>query len=142
MRFLFIFLSVAIFYSCSEADKPSTAGKASATDSTNIEWIDPVSQDLGSVNQGAKLEITWKFRNSGTKPLVISEVRAGCGCTGAEGPKEPIAPGKEGTITARFDSEHYPGPQTKQVYVSANARTKSGTPAETLTFNVQVKPKK
>ena len=153
MKYLFLFLTAGIIVSCTSTDKPNTTAQATrdslnnammqdTSNYTTLEWLDSVTQNLPTINQGAVIEIKWKFKNSGSKPLVIANVRPGCGCTGAEGPKEPIAPGQEGVITAKFDSEHYPGPQHKQVFVKSNTKTTSGNPEEVLTFNVQVEPKK
>lgn len=153
MKYLCLFLFSGIIVACTSTDKPSNVehgnrdsiNQALLKDSskyTTIQWVDSVVQNVGTINQGAVIEIKWRFKNSGDKPLIISNVRPGCGCTGAEGPKEPVAPGGEGVITGKFDSEHYPGPQRKQVFVTSNTITRSGTPEEELTFVVQVEPKK
>lgn len=153
MRYLFLFLLSGIIFACTSTDKPSSveqATKDSASQTmlqdsskyTTIQWLDSIDQNIGTINQGAVIEIKWRFRNAGNLPLQIVNVRPGCGCTGAEGPKEPVAPGKEGVITAKFDSEHYPGSQRKEVFVRSNSKTRSGTAEEVLTFGVQVEPKK
>jgi hypothetical protein len=90
---------------------------------SEIQWIDSVKQDVGKVTAGGVVDITWKFRNSGTKPLVITNVTPGCGCTLAEKPTEPIAPGGEGKISAKFDTKSQSvGPHTKSVTVQANTK--------------------
>lgn len=146
MKFGFLFLLLASFWACTGNDPQSSEQRESALKDTasytTIQWIDSTSQDLGTVNQGAVVEIKWRFRNSGTRPLVISEVRPGCGCTGAEGPKEPVAPGSESAITAKFDTKNYPGEQHKEVYVTANNRNRNSTGNDVLKFAVDVEPKK
>jgi len=106
---------------------------------TTIEWLDSTDQHVGKIDQGQIVEITWHFKNAGVKPLIVANVRAGCGCTGAEGPKEPIAPGKEGVITAKFDSKNFPGTQRKQVYVKANNTNRNSVDQDVLNFTVDVK---
>lgn len=101
---------------------------------TTVEWIDSQDKDFGKIKEGQVLEVSFKFKNTGTKPLVISNVRAQCGCTVPETPKEPIAPGATGVIKAAFNSSGRLGLNTKEVYMDAN--TDPGT--SVLKFNVEV----
>lgn len=48
---------------------------------------------------------TFKITNKGDKPLVISNVTTSCGCTVADWTKEPIAPGKTGSVSSTFDAK-------------------------------------
>lgn len=97
---------------------------ADTKDSTTIQWIDSIQQNLGKVNKGQVAEITWRFKNTGDKPLIVSDVKAGCGCTVADKPKEPIPPGGEGFIKANFDSKSQaPGNYNKTVSVYANTKS-------------------
>ena len=101
---------------------------------TTIEWLDS-SKNLGKINEGQQLQITFRFKNSGDKPLVIQSVRPACGCTVADFPKEPIAPGKEGQITGAFDSKGREGLQHKDIYITANTQ---GSTEHKVTFEVEV----
>jgi hypothetical protein len=78
--------------------------------------------------------VSFPFRNSGNKNLIIENVSASCGCTVPEKPEEPFAPGKEGVIKARFDSRGKPGEQLKYITVVTNTQEK----VYTLNFKVQV----
>jgi hypothetical protein len=146
MKYLFLLLVSGILVSCSSNDKAAPVDKEKimkdSASYTRIEWIDSTDQNLGQVDQGKMLEITWRFKNAGDKPLIIGTVRPGCGCTGAEGPTEPIAPGKEGVINATFDTKNYPGAQHKQVYVVANNSNRNTPEKDVLNFSVDVVPKK
>lgn len=111
------------------------------TDTTNfttLQWIDSMHQNLGMVKEGAQVEVSWRFKNTGNKPLIISQATASCGCTVAEKPEEPVAPGKEGRIRAKFNSEGRAGTQSKQVYVIANSKEST---THTLSFGVDVQKK-
>ena len=88
---------------------------------TSIQWLDS-SKSMGAVTEGGTLKINYRFKNSGTKPLVIENVQPSCGCTVADYPKEPIAPGQEGEITAEFDTKGKEGVQKKNITVHANTR--------------------
>src|SRR5690606_19588223 len=93
-----------------EADKDSTANNAVevSTDDpatlTTIQWIDS-SINYGKITEGQTLQVSFRFKNTGDKPLIIRGVHPSCGCTAANPPDKPIPPGEEGTIQASFNSQ-------------------------------------
>ncbi|HEV2479776.1 MAG TPA: DUF1573 domain-containing protein, partial [Puia sp.] len=94
-------LFCALMISCGSS--AGTDVKAAMVDSahyTTIEWLDSLSRNYGTIVEGEKLNVAYRFRNIGTTPLVIGQVRPSCGCTIAEQPQKPIAPGQEGEIKA------------------------------------------
>ncbi len=149
MKYLFLFLIAGVLYACSDdkqagghnhnSDSLKAAAMNDTANYTKIEWIDPIDQDLGRIAKGQMLEISWRFKNAGSRPLVINNVAAGCGCTVAEKPQEPIAPGKEGRISATFDSKsQHLGVNEKSLTVIANTQDKT---AHYLTFKVDLTEK-
>ena len=141
MKNLLIALALSsLFIACNDAQEEISA--ADQTSSmiaepgalTTIEWIDST-KNLGRINEGQKVQIAFRFKNSGNKPLVIQSVRPGCGCTVADYPKEPIAPGKEAAITGAFDSQGREGLQHKEIIVSANT---AGSTEHKISFDVEV----
>ncbi|GAA5220631.1 DUF1573 domain-containing protein [Membranihabitans marinus] len=76
--------------------------------------------DFGDVVSGDKVKNVFKFTNTGSEPLIISDVKASCGCTAPSWPKEPIAPGESSEIEAIFDTAGKSGAQTKSITVTAN----------------------
>jgi hypothetical protein len=139
MKYLVLLFAIASIYSCSGTDqKAKTAGTGNPADSTTIQWLDPLEQDLGKAKEGQVMEISWRFKNTGDKPLVFSAVNPGCGCTLADKPEEPVAPGKEGVIKAKFDTKGQSFSQHKSVYVMANNRNKSSEGQDVLSFKVEV----
>ena len=116
----------------------NTNGEAASADNlTTVQWLDSV-QNFGKVVDGEKVIITFHFKNTGTKPLIISNVQASCGCTVPSKPEEPIAPGAEGKITAEFNSEGRVGKATKNLTVQANIKEGIAN----LMFEGDVLPKK
>jgi hypothetical protein len=101
---------------------------------TTIQWLDS-SKDYGKITEGQQLDVDFRFRNTGKTPLVIGSVRPSCGCTVAEQPREPIAPGAEGRIRATFNSEGRVGVNHKSLLVTANTR---GDQNYSLQFTVEV----
>ncbi len=94
--------------------------------------------DFGTVKEGEKVKHTFKFKNTGSEPLIISNAKGSCGCTVPKWPSEPVAPGATSQIDVEFDSKGKPGKQTKRVTVNANT-----VPAQTflnITGNVEKDP--
>lgn len=79
------------------------------------------SYDFGDISQGDKVNHTFKFSNTGTEPLILSNVLTTCGCTATSWPREPIAPKKTGEITVSFNSSGKMGKQNKIVTIVSNA---------------------
>ncbi len=71
---------------------------------TNIKF-DQDTYDWGKVMDGDKVTHVFKFKNTGSEPLIISNAKGSCGCTVPEWPKDAIAPGKSGEIKVVFDSK-------------------------------------
>ena len=80
--------------------------------------------DFGEVPEGEKVVHTYKFKNTGKEPLVISNAKGSCGCTVPEWPREPIPVGGSGEIRVQFDSKGKGkvggGSQSKKVTITAN----------------------
>lgn len=114
---------------------PAAPAAAPAGKTTAIKF-EELSYAWGSVNEGDKMKHTFKFKNTGSNDLIISDAHGSCGCTVPEWPKEPIKPGKSGEIKVIFDSKGKPGDQQKTVTLTANT-----DPANTiLTIKGAVKP--
>jgi hypothetical protein len=88
------------------------------------------------VKKGQMVEVSFPFKNTGNKNLIITNVQAGCGCTVPEKPQEPFAPGQGGVIKATFDSKTQAvAEHRKQVFVSSNTNPNR---EHQLTFRVLV----
>lgn len=80
--------------------------------------------DFGTIPEGPQAEFEFKFKNTGTEPIVISGVHASCGCTTPSYSKEPVKPGETGTIKAVYNTQGRPTPFNKSITVASNAGTK------------------
>lgn len=86
-----------------------------------ITW-EKLSHEFGDITQGEKIEHTFKFTNTGTAALVITNVEVTCGCTVPRGwPRDPIMPGEKGEITVAFNSAGKIGRQNKVITVTSNS---------------------
>jgi hypothetical protein len=63
----------------------------------------------------------FQFTNTGRIPLLVNDVKASCGCTVPEWPKEPILPGKTGIIKVSYNPTKQNGAFNKTIQVSSNA---------------------
>ena len=148
---LFAIIIVAALAACNTTDQKVSGGNSdsalsasdkekAASDTSNyttIQWVDSTSLQLGKVQKGEVVEVVFKFKNSGDKPLVITDVTAGCGCTVPEKPERPYAPTETGEIKAKFDSKNQQTgvPHTKYVTVVANTKP---TTTHQLSFTVEI----
>ena len=92
--------------------------------------------DYGTVAQGSDGVRYFKFKNTGTQPLVIKNARGSCGCTVPKWPNEAIQPGKSGIIEVKYDTNR-PGGFNKNVFVETNETQ----PQHTLTIKGTVAEK-
>jgi hypothetical protein len=85
--------------------------------------FEKTSHNFGSFMEAVGVQTTtFKFKNTGTVPLIVSNVRASCGCTTPNWTREPVAPNASGEITVSYDPKNRPGVFTKTVTVSSNAQ--------------------
>lgn len=77
--------------------------------------------DFGKIKEGAKVRHTFRFKNTGKHPLLISDAVASCGCTVPSFSKEPVLPGAEGEILVEFNSKGRKGKNHKSVMIFSNA---------------------
>jgi len=93
--------------------------------------------DFGTIAQGADGNRVFKFKNTGKEPLILTNVRASCGCTTPNWTRSPIAPGQTGEIAVHYDTNRM-GQFTKTITVQSNA--KSSTKVITIKGKVDPKP--
>jgi hypothetical protein len=84
-----------------------------------IKWVE-TEHNFGKITKGQPATAEFKFTNAGTEPLIISNARGSCGCTGVEFPKEPLMPGTSGVIKATFNAASV-GTFNKSVTVESNS---------------------
>jgi hypothetical protein len=92
--------------------------------------------EYGKIKKGDHKEHTYEITNTGKNPLIISQVKPGCGCTVPDYTKEPILPGKKGKITLKFDSSNFDGVVNIQAEVFANVEKSPMV----ITFSADIQP--
>ena len=84
--------------------------------------FDKTTHDFGKINEAdGRVTTVFTFKNEGIAPLVLSNVRASCGCTTPKWTREPIEPGQTGEITVTYNPNGRPGRFQKTITVTSNA---------------------
>jgi hypothetical protein len=87
---------------------------------TSIKFTQEV-HSFGTVQEESENMYSFTFTNTGKEPLIIQDAKGSCGCTVPNYPKQPIMPGKTGTIDVKFTPyKGQIGPAEKTVTVTAN----------------------
>lgn len=99
-------------------------GYAAAQSKADIKF-DKTEHDFGTFSESSPVVSTvFTFTNVGEAPLVIHQAIASCGCTVPEYSKEPILPGKTGTIKVTYNGAgKFPGKFSKSITIRTNAKT-------------------
>ena len=107
------------------------------TKQPQISW-DKTSHDFGVFKEEAGLQTAvFEFTNVGGEPLVLTNVKASCGCTATDYTKEPIPQGKKGFVKASYNPQNRPGRFNKSITVTTNCEA----PTTILTISGEVTPR-
>jgi hypothetical protein len=87
--------------------------------------FEKLEHDFGTITEGQKVTYTYKFKNTGSAPLIIQNAQPSCGCTAPDWSREPIPVGGSGFVKAEFDSKGKPGMQNKSITVTSNTFPKT-----------------
>lgn len=77
--------------------------------------------DFGEIEEGPQVTHEFVFTNSGTEALILSGVKASCGCTTPSWTKDPVMPGDEGKILVTYNTAKRPGNFNKSITITSNA---------------------
>lgn len=119
-----------------QAQPTSTGNKPATTLTIENLAFEQEMHDFGTVPEGPAADYTFVFKNTGKEPINLQTVSASCGCTTPSWSKEPVLPGKTGTIKASYATDKRPGSFTKSITVVSNA----GTKVLTIKGNVEPAP--
>ena len=106
----------ALFTACAQqAEKPANQFENDA----KIEF-EELNFDFGNVPFKGEAIHDFIFKNTGDKPLVLSNVKASCGCTTPSWPRGEIKPGETATIKVQYRTTTRPGTFNKSITVYSN----------------------
>jgi len=126
-KYFLYFIAAVTFIGCDVRRKDKVADdglqrtEQALKDSTTVELIDKA-YNFGTISEGEKVEYNFRFKNTGKKPLIITNASASCGCTVPEKPEKPVMPGETSFIKVVFNSKGKSGHQEKSIIVSSNVK--------------------
>ncbi len=129
IKYLVLALVIVLMAACSTDNRQVTSDMLNfppAEGAENSENVPVISFDsaichFGILAIGERYTHTYNFKNTGSEPLIISQVTPNCGCTTPKDwPHEPILPGESGQITVEFNSKGFPGKIEKSISVLTN----------------------
>jgi len=134
MKKLFIAFILLIAYADGYAQAINNVPKPEKVASEKVpkfKFIKGEVYDFGKIPEGPSATHVFEFKNVGNAPLIIQNASASCGCTTPEWPKEPILPGKKGTIKVTYNTAGRGNqPFDKEVYITSNVATENNKPYE------------
>ena len=123
----FCLLTVSMAQAQTQRQKVSTSevkvtGVTKAENYAEIKF-DTLRHNFGKFSKNDPIvKCSFKFKNTGTAPLVIHQAFASCGCTVPTFTKDPIKPGESGVIDVTYNgTDKFPGHFQKTVTVRSNA---------------------
>lgn len=104
------------FFLCSMLDTANLYAQNSALMFDSEKW------NFGKIAEdGGKVEHTFTFTNTSSKPVVIIDVTTSCGCTTPSYSRKPIMSGQKGEIVVSIDPMNRPGHFSKVASVLTSA---------------------
>lgn len=113
-----LFLTVAPASAQTAKVAPATATPAKPSKPSMVTWTKDV-HDFGDLKKGVPASFDFTFKNTTKETILITNVKASCGCTATNYTKTPIKPGETASVTATYNAAN-PGPFSKAVTVTTN----------------------
>jgi hypothetical protein len=140
-RFAFGFLLLGLALGFKVATAQNAAAPAAAVPQELFQF-GTLSHDFGDIKEeGGDVSHSFKFTNKGKAPLVITDVKASCGCTTPNWTKEKIQPGQDGFVAASYAPLYRPGPFEKFVTVKGKFDDEKDERVVVLTIRGKVTPR-
>ncbi|THD32741.1 DUF1573 domain-containing protein [uncultured Flavobacterium sp.] len=113
-----LLLSASSFAQTAAPAKAQPAAAKQAAKASGVTWTSDV-HDFGDIQKGKPASFDFTFKNTTKQTVLITNVKASCGCTATNYTKTPIKPGETASITATYNAAS-PGPFSKSVTVTTN----------------------
>ena len=83
-----------------------------------ITWKED-SYSFGDIEKGKPVSHEFTFTNTTKQTILVTNVKASCGCTATNYTKTPVKPGESGSVTATFNAANA-GSFSKNITVTTN----------------------
>lgn len=98
--------------------KPAATTAAKPTKPSELKW-ETETHEFGEIEKGKPVSYEFTFTNTSKQTVLLTNVKASCGCTATNYTKTPVKPGEKGTVTATYNAAA-PGNFHKTVTVTTN----------------------
>ena len=115
LTLLALFSCLSVSLQAQAMETPAQVAAAPATAMT----FEQTEIDYGTIEQNADPYRVFKFTNTGTQPLIITNAVGSCGCTVPSFSKAPVAPGQTGEVKVRYATDRL-GKFRKRVTLTTN----------------------
>lgn len=102
------------------AERDASSGKVAAVSFEETE------HDFGTIKDGTPVETVFKYTNTGSAPLVVSNIQSTCGCTVPSDWTKQVAPGETGEFKVKFNGKGN-GAVNKSITMTTNTEKGSET---------------
>lgn len=99
--------------------KAAAPAKAATVAKPSVVTWTADSHDFGDIKKGVPASHDFTFKNTSKQTILITDVKAACGCTATNYTKTPIKPGETGSVTATYNAANG-GAFSKTVTVTTN----------------------
>jgi hypothetical protein len=132
MKKLFIPLFCLLLSAGTQALAQTTPATTAPANGPVFKYEGGDTYDFGIIKRGPVAYHTFSFTNTGTTPIIITDVTPSCGCTNVEWIKTPVLPGQKGFVSLGLKTLEQNGVFNKEVYIRSNAITPHGEKRYTL----------
>ncbi|MGJ8592401.1 MAG: DUF1573 domain-containing protein [Aquaticitalea sp.] len=94
--------------------------------------------DFGTIPNGTPVKTVFSYKNVGSSPLVVSDVKSTCGCTVPTDYTKEVMPGETGQFTVQFDGKGNGNQVSKTITMTTN--TEKGSEAVVIKAFVEADP--
>lgn len=112
-------LSIGLLSFTTNGNGNRKATKAVADKTASVKWANQ-QISVGEIPQGKPVTFEFVFTNTSKEPVLITDVKASCGCTTPDYSKSPVKPGEKGIVKAVYNAAAV-GAFTKNVTVTISA---------------------
>ena len=112
---LVLFISTASF---AQTQQDANTTVATPQVQSQLKWETEV-HDFGTIEKGKPVTYEFTFTNTTKKDILLTSVRASCGCTATNYTKTTIKPGEKGFVSAEYNAAA-PGTFHKTVTITTN----------------------
>ena len=127
-------LCMVAFMSCKEDAtakiKSENVAEAAQRDANSGNFasvsFEETEHDFGTIKDGTPVETVFKYTNTGSSPLVVSDIKSTCGCTVPTDWTKQVAPGETGQFTVKFNGQGN-GAVNKSITLTTNTEKGSET---------------